>query len=113
MKIFNWANILEEEFKKPLTCEDILNKIRKIERTYWIWLVVSLAIMLMGLVFIIGAPAGSLKVHSIGVFLAIDGCISIAVMKIWAHVVWAMYRILWNQNKKTEAELRKSEAEDL
>ncbi len=109
MRIFNWAKAFQEQ---P-TCEDILGKVHKIERIYWIWLLITGFVMFVGLALILVAPANNLKLHSFGAFLAIDGSFGIATIKIWAHIVLAMYRIIWDQNNKMEAEIRKSQAEDL
>ena len=109
MRLFNWA----ESFKEQPTCEDILNKIQKIERIYWIWLLLSIFVALAGIALILNAPANNLKQHSLGVFLAIDGIIQIALIKIWAHIKLSMYRIIWDSQNRIEAEIRKSEAEDL
>ena len=71
MRIFNWA----EAFKETPTCDDILNKVNKIERIYWIWLLISAFVASGGVMIILFAPANDLKQHCLGVFLAIDGCI--------------------------------------
>ena len=109
MKLFNWA----ESFEENPTCEDILKKIQKIERIYWIWLLISVFVTIAGVGIILGAPSNNIKQHSIGLFLAIDGCISIAVMKIWAQIVLCMYRIIWDNQNRIKAEIQKSEAQDL
>jgi hypothetical protein len=109
MRIFNWA----ESFKEQPTCDDILNKVQRIERIYWIWLLLSSFVAVAGVGLILSAPENNLKIHSMGVFLAIDGCISIAVIKIWAHIKLSMYRIIWDRQNRLEAELKESQAQDL
>ena len=58
-------------------------------------------------------PANNLKALFFGLFLAIDGIIQIALAKIWAHIKLSMYQIIWDRKNWIEAEIRKSEAEDI
>lgn len=109
MRFFNWA----ESFKEQPTCDDILKKVRKTEIYYWIFLSLSVVIAIAGLNLILNAPVNNLKQHSIGLFLAIVGIVNIAVMKLWAHVKLSMYFSIWDRKNWIEAEIRKSEAEDI
>ena len=109
MRLFNWA----ESFKETPTCEDILNKVQKTETVFWIWLLLSVIFLVLGITIVLVAPADSFKLHCIGLFLAIDGCINVALLKIWAHIRLAMYRILWDRENRIKAEMNKLDAEDL
>ena len=109
MRFFNWA----ETFKETPKYEDILSKVTKTEIAYWIWLIISIGIALMGLAIIIAAPTSNLKLHFIGLLLAIDGCINVALIKIWVHIRLSMYRIIWDSKNRIEGEIKKLEAEDL
>ena len=109
MRFFNWA----ESFKETPTCEDILKKVRNIEIQYWIYLLLSVIIALWGVLVVLCAPANNLKLLLIGLFLAIDGCLQITLIKIWAHIKLSMYWIIWDRNNRIEAELTKLEAQDL
>ncbi len=109
MRLFNWA----ESFKETPTCDDILKKVRKTEITYWIFLSLSVFITLWGLNIIFNAPDDNLKQHAIGLFLGIVGIVNVAVMKLWAHIRLTTYIIIWDRKNRIEAEIRKSEAEDL
>ena len=104
MRYFNWA----ESFKENPTCEDILKKIKKIEISYWVFLLLSVVIALCGVLIMILAPAGNLKAHILGLFLAIDGSVQITLIKIWAHIKLSMYRVLWDSKNRTELEIKKS-----
>jgi hypothetical protein len=109
MRFFNWA----ESFKETPTCEDILKKVRMIEIAYWIFLLLSIIIAVWGVMIIILAPADNLKALFLGLFLAIDGCLQISLIKIWAHIKLSMFRIIWDRNNKIEAEINRLEAQDL
>ena len=109
MRFFNWA----ESFKEQPTCEDILKKIQKIEIIYWISLLLAVFISVLGLLIMLLTPANNLKALFLGLFLGTNGLIQIALMKIWVHIKLSMYRIIWDSNNRIEAEIRKSEAEDL
>ncbi len=69
MAAFNWAKNFEEQ---P-TCEDILNKVRKIEVQYWIGVVCAIFMILAGIILIIAAPKHDIKKHNWGLFLALYG----------------------------------------
>jgi divalent metal cation (Fe/Co/Zn/Cd) transporter len=109
MRFFNWA----EGFIEHPTLDDISERVQKLERIYWIWLLISVFVAIAGVAVILGASSDNLKLHSIGVFLALDGCIGIGVMKIWAHIKISMYRIIWDNKNRIESEIRKSEAQDI
>ncbi len=109
MKYFNWA----ESFKETPTCEDILSKVQKTEMAYWIWLILSVCFALIGVAIVLMAPKSDLKLHCIGVILAIEGIVNIALIKIWVQIRLSMFRIIWDRNNKIESEINKLEAQDL
>jgi len=109
MRFFNWA----ESFKEQPTQEDILTKIQKIEILYRIFLSLSVLITIWGILIIIFSAANNFKALILGLFLAVDGTIQITLIKIWAHIKLSMFRIIWDNKNRIEAELRKSEAEDI
>ena len=109
MGTFNWA----EEFKNQPTCDDILIKVRKIERVYWMCIVISIFFILGGIALIVAAPAGDIKMHNFGVFLAIYGGIILAMTEICACVKLSTLRVIWDRQNRIENEIRKSEALDL
>ena len=109
MASFNWAKSFEEQ---P-TCEDILNKVRKIEMQYWIGIACAIFMILAGIILIIAAPEHSIKKHNWGVFLALYGGIILAMSEICACVkVWTL-KVIWDRQNRLEQEMRKSEALDL
>ena len=109
MGSFNWAKSFEEQ---P-TCEDILNKVRKIEMQYWIGIVCAIVMILAGIILIIAAHDGNIKKHNWGVFLALYGGIILAITEICACVKLSTLRVIWDNQNRIENELRKSEALDL
>ena len=109
MRFFNWA----ESFKENPTCEDVLNKVRKMEVIYWIFLLLSVFIAIAGANLIQNAPENDLKQHAWGLFLAIVGIVNIVVIKLWAHIRLTMYFIIWDSQNRIENEIRKSEAQDI
>ena len=109
MRFLNWAQAFEEQ---P-TCDDILKRVRKTETAYWIFMAVSVLIAIWGIDIILTAPKGELKQLIMGLFMGIVGVVNIAVIKLWAHIRLTMYFIIWDRQNRLEAELRKSEAQDL
>ena len=109
MRFFNWA----ETFKETPTCDDILKKVRKTEILYWIYLLLSVFIAIGGANLIQNAPQDDLKQHAWGLFLAIVGIVNVAVIKLWAHIRLTMYFTIWDRKNWIDAEIRKSEAEDI
>jgi hypothetical protein len=109
MRFFNWA----ESFKEQPTCENILKKVQTIEMLYWIFLLLSVIIALLGVFIMILVPVDNLKALFWGLFLAIDGTIQVTLIKMWAHIKLSMYRIIWDSQNRIENEIRKSEAADL
>ena len=109
MAQFDWA----KEFEEQPTCEDILNKVRKIEMRYWIGIICAIVMILAGIILIIAAPDDSIKKHNWGVFLAIYGGIILAMSEICACVKLSTLRVIWDSQNRLEKELRKSEAMDI
>ena len=109
MRIFGWA----EAFEEKRTCENVLMKVHRTEITYWIWLLVCIALGLGGWAMILSAPSNDIKAHAIGLFLAVDGMIGVATIKIWVHIRLCMFWTLWLEQNRLEEEMRRSEAADL
>jgi len=110
MRFFNWA----EAFKETPTYDaNIPDKVRNLETGYWIWMLLSVIFLILGIAIVIGAPANNLKLLLIGLFLALDGCINVAIIKIWAHIRLAFYWNIWDRQNRIESEIKKLEAEDL
>ena len=109
MRLFNWARSFEE----TRTCDDIPKRVRKVEITYWVFIIFFVAILLQGLNTLTNAPEDNLKEHVEGLFWALFGLINIAIMKLWAYIKFTMYFIIWDSKNRVEAEINKLEAEDL
>ena len=109
LKFVNWA----QAFKETPTCDDILKRVRTVEIYYWIFLVLSCIVAVWGIMIMILVPANNIKALLLGLFLAIDGSIQIALIKIWAHIKLSMFRIMWDSQNRLEAEMNKMEAKDL
>ena len=109
MRLFNWA----ENFKEQPTCEDILKKVRKIEITCWIFIVIFVLMTLWGIGMVQNSPDTDLRQQHIGIIVAVAGLINIALMKIWAHIKLTTYFIIWDSVNRIDSEIRKSEAADL
>lgn len=93
MRFINWA----ESFKEQPTCDDILKRVRKTEITYWIFIIISVAIALGGFDVIGEAPDDNLKEVALGLAMIIIGIVNVAVMKLWAHIRLTMYFIIWDR----------------
>ena len=109
MMIFNWA----ARFEKHRTCDDILARVRKTEIVYWIYMVALTLVTVGGVGTMQGAQPTDFRTMLFGLFMALVGFVSIALIKLWAHIRLVMYYIIWDSQNRLEAELRKSRAEDL
>ena len=109
MRFFNWA----EGFKENPTCEDILKRVRKAEIQYWIYLVVCVLVVLHGIGMMQEADDGDIKEIAMGLFVAVAGSIYIALIKIWVHIKLTTLYIIWDRNNTLEAEIKKSELQDM
>jgi hypothetical protein len=99
MRFFRWSQVFEDRKVYPY----IPVKVRDTEVAYWFWLLFSIAAAFVGLAIMLSAPDGHLKQMLLGLFIAIDGAISWAVVKIVVHVRLAMYWIIWDsQNRKKD-----------
>ena len=96
MRLFGWSKVFEE--RKPY--EDIPVRVRKTEIGYWVWMVVTIVLVFVGLGIMLSAPSDNLKQMLLGLFIAIDGAISWAVVKIWVHIRLAMYWIIWDSQNR-------------
>jgi hypothetical protein len=108
--LFNWADKFEK--LEELTCEDILKQVRKIESYYWAYLVIAVIFSAVGVSIIFQSSANNSKAL-FGLFLAVTGVIQIAWMKLSMQIKLSLLYTTWINNKKFEAEIRKSEAADL
>ena len=109
MRFFNLAKAFEES---P-TCDDILKRVRKTEITYWIYAVICILVVLHGIGMMQEAEDGDIKEIAMGLFIAVAGFIYIAIIKLWVHIRLTMYFIIWDRNNTIEAEIKKSELQDM
>lgn len=108
--LFNWADRFEK--LKELTCEDILKQVRKIEICYWVYVVIFVIFIIVGVSIIFQSSAINSKAL-FGLLLAVTGVIQIAWMKLSMQIKLSLLYTTWINNKRFEAEIRKSEAADL
>ena len=109
MRVFNLA----KNFEETPTCTDILKRVRNTEIIYWVYAIAFIAVFLAGFSQMTNAPKDDFKQIAIGLFWSLFAMINVAVIKIWIHIKLTMYYIIWDRNNTLEAEIRKSEAEDL
>jgi hypothetical protein len=99
MRLFGWSKVFEERRTYP----DIPARVRKTEVGYWVWLLICIAVELIGLAIMLTAPADSLRGLLLGLFIAVNGVVAWAVVKIVVHTRLAMYWIIWDsQNRARE-----------
>jgi hypothetical protein len=99
MRLIGWSTVFEER----KTYRNIPAKVRETEVGYWFWLLMSIAAAAVGLAVMLSAPEGHLKQMLLGLFIAVDGAIAWAVVKIVVHIRLAMYWIIWDsQNRNKE-----------
>ena len=108
--LFNWADRFEK--LKELTCEDILKQVRKTEIVYWVYLVIFVILIIVG-VWKIFQPSANNSNALFGLLLAVTSVIQIALIKLSTQIKLSMLYTMWINNIRFEAEMRKSEAADL
>ena len=109
MRYFNWA----KNFEETPTCDDVLKGVRKTEKTYWIYAVICVLVVLHGISTMAEAAEDDIKEIAMGLFIAIAGFIYIAIIKLWVNIKLTMYFIIWDRNNTLEAEIKKSELQDM
>ncbi len=102
MRLVAWS----KAFAEHNTYDDIPAKVRNTEIAYWIGLVFSLGLALAGVIVMLCAPSDALKQMFLGLFLALDGAISWAVIKIWVHIRLAMYWVIWDAQNRQRKEIK-------
>ena len=108
--LFNWADRFEK--LKELTREDILKQVRKTEIYYWVYVVIFVILVIVG-VSIMFQPSSNNSKALFGLLLAVTSVIQIALIKISNQIKLSMLYTMWINNIRFEAEIRKSEAADL
>jgi hypothetical protein len=91
-------------FEDEPIIQDIPERVSKIERIYWKWIVVMGAIMGAGVAIML--VSGTNKGIAVGLFLAITGMVNVVLMKLWAHIKLSTCRMIWelqNQMKEHKA----------
>lgn len=106
----NWADKFEK--LQELTCEDILKQVSKSESYYWAYLIIAVIFSAVGVSIIFQSSANNTKAL-FGLFLAVTGVIQIAWLKLSMQIKLSLLYTTWINNKRFEAEIRKSEAADL
>ena len=109
MRFYNWA----KNFEEMPTCDDVLKGVRKTERTYWLYAVICVLVVLYGISTMAEAAEDDIKEIAMGLFIAIAGFIYIAIIKLWVNIKLTMYFIIWDRNNTLEAEIKKSELQDM
>lgn len=104
----NWA----DAFRQEQRFEDIPARVGKMQERYRFWTMVSSVMIVLGLLAIIG-PAVPIQIRLLGLFVAVEGVVSSATVKLWVHIRLTMYWTLWERHQRLERELRQSEAADL
>lgn len=80
---------------------DVPSQIDELQRVYKKWIVICVAITLVGVGMMMATqnPRGI----AISLFLAITGMVNIALMKTWAHIKLSMLRVVWESQKKAHS----------
>ncbi len=100
MRLVGWAKAFEDH----QTFDDIPAKVLKTEIIYWAGILFSLVVTAIGIITMLSAPSDAFKQTALGLFVAVDGAISWAVIKVWVHVRLGMYWILWDAQKRQDRE---------
>ncbi|HNY26598.1 MAG TPA: hypothetical protein PKH31_04385 [Candidatus Sumerlaeota bacterium] len=105
-----WA----ESFKKLefLSCDEILERVMKLENSFRIWMWTTLGTSLFGVIFWCVAYACHGPTE-MGLYIALLGMMSNFSTKLSTQIRLATLRMLWDVRRREEAELRRSIAEDL
>jgi uncharacterized membrane protein HdeD (DUF308 family) len=97
MGAFNWADRFEQ--LKELTREDILKQVRKTEIVYWVYVVIFVILIIVG-VSIIFQPSANNSKALFGLFIAVTGVIQIAWTKLSMQIKLSMLYTMWINSKR-------------
>lgn len=105
-----WA----EMFKKTetLSCNEILDRVTRLERRFRLWMGVTLATSLFGILFWCIAYS-SHGPSEMGLYIALVGITGNYTTKLSTQIRLSALWALWDRRRREEAELRRSIAEDL
>ena len=109
-----WFNWCDEYRRRPVvSSEELLAAVEKVERQYWPWLVFGTAVHLLGLYVMAASAWSSTNGLIVGAFLALDGSILVATLKIVAHIRLQGLRIMLQTENRIQQELRQMDATEL
>ena len=109
MRFYNWS----KTFQETPTCDDVLKRVQRTEKLYWVYMVIAILIGISGLVTIENAHESDIKQIAFGVVVTVFAIVQVALMKIWAHIKLTTYFMIWDRNNVIETELKKSELQDM
>ena len=108
-RAFNWA----ADFKDPKTCEEILEQVGKTETQYHLTFASLFIVSMVGVCILISARANNTQVLLLGLYMMLVSFIGIVGIIVWTQLRLVMYYLIWDSQKRIEAELRRSRADDL
>ena len=102
----NWTDQFEQKHASSWTQEEILERVRRLERLYWSWCVPGIVLSALG--------GGVAPIHpAIGcIFLMIGGLLVFGT-KLASSNALCTFHILWDIRKREDEAVRKSEIQDL
>jgi len=109
MLLVNWA----EAFEEPKTFDDIEKEVHSTAIQYWICLLIAIAIVVAGLLYIAKALEGDMIKIAWGICMVFAGIVQVAIVKLWAHMKIITYFMIWERRKWVEDEIKKSEVADI
>ena len=102
----NWTEQFEKKHATSWTQEEILERVRRLERLYWKWTVLCCVLPIIGGVLWFFHPV-------LGSLLLLYGILIAIVVKLASSNALCVYHILWDIRKGEDEAVRKSEIEDL
>ena len=102
----NWTDQFEQKHTRSWTQEEILERVRRLEKRHWAWCALGIALSVLG--------GGVAPFHAvIGFFVIITGNLLVIGTKLASSNALCTFHILWDIRKREDEAIRKSEIQDL
>ncbi|MEN6627471.1 MAG: hypothetical protein ABFD69_14700 [Candidatus Sumerlaeia bacterium] len=107
MRVANWV----KDFEEAPVLDDIPQRVHALETSFWFWSAFCIISMLIGVAILIGASNS--KLEMMGLFIALEGFVGLAMHANCANTHLACYRVIWDQQNRLKREMNKISSSDL
>lgn len=102
----NWTDQFEQKHTSSWTQQELLERVRRLERLHWTWCIIGVVLSALG--------GGVAVIHPVIGFLGvITGCQLVIGTKLASSNALCTFHILWDIRKREDEAVRKLEVQDL